>query len=425
MLPKSYVHAERSPTLVKLSGPFGTKVSAQLTLVSGHIINPKSPNERHTSVLLNCAVTEHLVNDVALLSFNDYQTIRCGLNELLPEVQLLTHANVRYSDPGIGSASAQNSSRLENIVVNNVDLNAVNRGKLIKTTKDLSHIPLGADVERLKTVNDFRAVQLIDESFKPLWELSKVPGSGFVKDANNHLLFREKVIGRFKILQLVLPVDKRLEVIGVAHDSLWSLHFGIVKTTQRIQAHFYWPYMKEDVETYVKSCQPCQKHMGITKAARIPISPVVRAERSFESMYCDLIGPLDLESVRKHKYILSLVDSCTRWVESVPLKTVTAKETCDALLSIFTRTEIPRVLITDIATNFVSGLSEELNHRLGIEIRHSTDYHPERNSLVERWKKTLKYMLHHLVLANKPREWDLHLPYLLWEYREYPTPQEV
>jgi hypothetical protein len=100
----------------------------------------------------------------------------------LPEGKLLTHTNVRYSDRDIGSASAH-SSRLENIVVNNVDLNAVNRGELIKTTMDLSHIPLGADLERLKTVNDFRAVQLIDESLKPLWELSKVPSAGFVKDA--------------------------------------------------------------------------------------------------------------------------------------------------------------------------------------------------------------------------------------------------
>jgi hypothetical protein len=78
MLPKSYVHGEHNPTLVKLSEPFGEKVSAQFTLLSGHIVNPKSLNKRNTSVLLNCAVTDHLLNDVALISFKNYQTLRCG-----------------------------------------------------------------------------------------------------------------------------------------------------------------------------------------------------------------------------------------------------------------------------------------------------------------------------------------------------------
>jgi Integrase zinc binding domain len=147
-------------------------------------------------------------------------------------------------------------------------------------------------------------------------------------------------------------------VIRVAHDSLWSLHFGIVKTTQRIQAHFYWPYMKTDVETYVKSCEPCQKHLGITKADKIPISPVVRAEQSVEVMYCDLIGTLDPESDRKPKCILSLVDNCITEVETVPLKAVMTKETYDTLLSVSTRTDIPQVLLTDDTTNLVSDLME-------------------------------------------------------------------
>src|SRR5206468_11227469 len=111
---------------------------------------------------------------------------------------------------------------------------------------------------------------------------------------------------------------------------------------------------------------------------------------------------------------------CTRCVEAVPLKSLTAKELCDSLLSIFCRIGIPRVIISDNGTNMVAGLTQELYARLGIELRRSTVLHPEGNSLVERFNANLKHMLHHIVNSEQPREWDKRLPYLLWAYRELP-----
>ena len=199
------------------------------------------------------------------------------------------------------------------------------------------------------------------------------------------------------------------------------MHFGMRKTIQRIEAHFFWPTLIRDVKSYVKSCGLCQKRLRRTKFDRVPISPVVRANSSFEQVNIDLIGPLEHKSSRGHKYILCLIDSCTRWVEAVPLKTLTAKETCDALISIFTRIGVPNILIGDNGTNMVSGLNKELNRRLGIEARYSTPGHPEGNSLVERWNQCLKRMLNLVVNSASPRDWDRQLPFLLWAYRELPN----
>ena len=131
-----------------------------------------------------------------------------------------------------------------------------------------------------------------------------------------------------------------------------------------------------------------------------------------------MIGPLSPKFGRGHTYILCLIDVCTRWVDACPLKTLTAKETCDAPLIIFTRIGLPRVIISDNATNMVSGLTTELYKRLGIELRRSTPFHAEGNSFVERWNQNLKHMLHHVVNSDKPRDWDKKLPYLLWAYRD-------
>jgi len=105
-------------------------------------------------------------------------------------------------------------------------------------------------------------------------------------------------------------------------------------------------------------------------------------------------------------------------VEAAPLKTLTAKETCNALLVMFNRISIPRVIISDNGTNFVSGLTQELYRHLSIELRRSSPLHPEENSLVECWNANLKHMLHHVVIGHKATDWDLKLSYLLWAYRE-------
>ncbi|GFT49016.1 retrovirus-related Pol polyprotein from transposon opus [Trichonephila clavipes] len=54
----------------------------------------------------------------------------------------------------------------------------------------------------------------------------------------------------------------------------------------------------------------------------------------------DLIGPIDPPSSKGHKYILCLVDQHTRWGEAVPLTSLSAKVTREALLNIFSRNEI-------------------------------------------------------------------------------------
>ncbi|GFU12712.1 retrovirus-related Pol polyprotein from transposon opus [Trichonephila clavipes] len=54
----------------------------------------------------------------------------------------------------------------------------------------------------------------------------------------------------------------------------------------------------------------------------------------------DLIGPIDPPSSKGHKYILCLVDQHSRWGEAVPLYSLSAKETCEVLLNIGSRTEI-------------------------------------------------------------------------------------
>ncbi len=48
------------------------------------------------------------------------------------------------------------------------------------------------------------------------------------------------------------------------HDSLYSGHMGISKTLKKIQTRFWWPKMREDAQTYVNSCDVCQRSKAPT-----------------------------------------------------------------------------------------------------------------------------------------------------------------
>ncbi|GFV02668.1 hypothetical protein TNCV_2743411 [Trichonephila clavipes] len=133
----------------------------------------------------------------------------------------------------------------------------------------------------------------------------------------------------------------------------------------------------------------------------------------------DLIGPIDPPSSKGHKYILCLVDQHTRWGEAVPLTSLIAKVTCEALLSIFSRTGIPNVVASDNGTNFAAELTKEFEKRIGSSPRFSTPGYPQSNGLVERFNRTLKNMLHNVV-RDEGRGWHLQIPYVLWAYREIP-----
>src|SRR5215469_15427005 len=117
-----------------------------------------------------------------------------------------------------------------------------------------------------------------------------------------------------------------------------------------------------------------------------------------------------------------LVDYATSWCELVPLKTLTAREACDALLRIWTRTGIPQVTISVNGTLFKAGLTQELHRRFGVKTRYSTPLHPQANGRAERMVQVVKHMLHHLVKNTKqPGDWPQRLPWLEFCIREAPS----
>ncbi len=122
----------------------------------------------------------------------------------------------------------------------------------------------------------------------------------------------------------------------------------------------------------------------------------------------DLIGPLE-RSAQGYRFALVLVDYATRYPEAVPLRSISAKSVAEALFRIISRVGIPKEIITDQGTAFMSRTLNELQGLLGIKsVR-----------LVERFNCTLKTMVRKFVKEDA-KNWDRWLEPLLFAVREVP-----
>ena len=217
--------------------------------------------------------------------------------------------------------------------------------------------------------------------------------------------------------QLVLPKQCRKTVLHLAHTIPLAGHMGRDKTTRRILQRFYWPTVYKDTADYCRSCAECQKSRDL-RMRRAPLVPLPIIKEPFERIAMDIVGPLP-RSQSGNRFILVICDYATRYPEAVPLRTINAENIAEELVKFFSRVGIPKEILTDQGSNFVSQLLTEIYRLLHIHPIRTTPYHPQTDGLVERFNKTLKSLLRKTAV-DVGKDWDKLLPYLLFAYREVP-----
>ncbi|KAL3875881.1 hypothetical protein ACJMK2_033790 [Sinanodonta woodiana] len=190
------------------------------------------------------------------------------------------------------------------------------------------------------------------------------------------------------------------------------------ETKARITAALYWSGMFGDIQRHCQTCDVCQKTARRTGKEGAPMVCPTIVSDPFVKIAMDIVGPLQ-RTKAGHEYILTIIDEATRYPEAIPLKDIEAKTVANALIGLFSRVGIPKVILTDQGTNFTSTLLKELYNMLNIKGITTSPYRTELNGNVERFNGTLKAVLKKLCSTNS-EEWDVMLPYALFCYREVP-----
>lgn len=163
------------------------------------------------------------------------------------------------------------------------------------------------------------------------------------------------------VKQLVVPVKYRNDILKLAHESVFGGHLGTQKTADKVMSQFHWPGLIADVKRHCASCDQCQRTTAKGKVKREPLVEMPLIETPFSRVAIDLIGPINPSSERWYKYILTVIDYATRYPEAVPLKNIETETVAEAMVEIFSRVGVPREVLSDQGSQFLSGLMKEVS----------------------------------------------------------------
>ena len=101
----------------------------------------------------------------------------------------------------------------------------------------------------------------------------------------------------------------------------------------------------------------------------------------------------------------------------MPLKSLHAKNVCEALLQIWQFTGVCSNISTDLGRNLCCQLMRELQKQMGCTPRFNSPMHPQSTGLAERGVGNVKSIIGKLALEH-PTQWHRYLPSVLWALRE-------
>ncbi|KAL0381912.1 UNVERIFIED_CONTAM: Transposon Tf2-11 polyprotein, partial [Sesamum latifolium] len=168
--------------------------------------------------------------------------------------------------------------------------------------------------------------------------------------------------------------DLRKSLISECHDTLWAGHQGEERTYALVQRAYYWPQMRDDVETYVRTCLICQQDKA--------------------------------DHQKKAGSIIVVVDRLSKYATFIAApKHVTAEGTAHLFFKhIVKYWGLPRDIVSDRDSRFTGVFWTELFKILGSKLSMSSSYHPQSDGQTERFNSMLEEYLRHFVRGTQ-KDW--------------------
>jgi len=167
-------------------------------------------------------------------------------------------------------------------------------------------------------------------------------------------------------------------------------HIGQKKLNCLLKQHVFWINQASDCNELCSSCVICLKRKSLKSLRHNKSS--IDAEKPFEKICIDIAGPLPDHQGKK--YLLGIVDSFSKFVALVPLRSLHSEEITSALfekwISIFGP---PKILHSDQGPNLNSRTVKELCDYFNITKTKTAPYHPQSNGICERLFRTVKNMM--------------------------------
>jgi hypothetical protein len=202
--------------------------------------------------------------------------------------------------------------------------------------------------------------------------------------------------------------------IATFHTSTLGWHSGIQATYQRLKKVFYWPGMKQEVESYVRQCRVCQQ--AKPELCKYPglLDPLPIPQQSWADISMDFIE--GLPKCNGFSVILVIVDRFTKYAHFFPVKhPYSAASIAQLFLDNIVKLHgVPKSVVSDRDKVFTNSFWTELFKLLNTDLKFCSAYHPQSDGQTERVNQCLEMYLCCVVQAT-PTQWHKWLSLVeLW-----------
>jgi hypothetical protein len=208
-------------------------------------------------------------------------------------------------------------------------------------------------------------------------ELTKYPDRELAQLINDRLLKKH-----------VAEREQQLKIVRSTHA---RGHFGAEKIYNLIwNDGYYWPGLRKDCQQVVSCCRSCLQY-NVGREGFRPVQSM-RAVSPWDHIAVDCAVNLP-ETAKGHKNIFILVDLATRFVITLPLKSMEMLELSEKLYMVLCMFGPPKIMQSDNGTEFINALISKLMQAAGVDHRQVASYNPRANGLAERTVGTVKRTL--------------------------------
>ena len=217
--------------------------------------------------------------------------------------------------------------------------------------------------------------------------------------------------------KLVVGADPAVkqQLLQLFHDSSIGGHSGIQVTKKRIGSVLYWKGMTKDVRNHVRTCAVCQRNKPDLSLPAGLLQPLPIPNAIWEDISMDFIE--GLPKSRGKDSILVVVDRLSKYAHFLALAHPFSAATVAQVYfeQVFKLHGLPKNIVSDRDSIFLSRFWQELFSLLKVAIHMSSAYHPQSDGQTEVVNRCLEGYLR-CMTGEKPQEWVLWLPLAEWWY---------
>ena len=206
--------------------------------------------------------------------------------------------------------------------------------------------------------------------------------------------------------RVVIPGKLRKTVLEMLHVT----HAGMTGMKMLARSYVWWPNLTGDIENLVKTCASCNKHGK--SLPTLEDHPWCKPSGPWQRIHMDYCGEF-----LGHMWLV-LQDAYSKWPEIHLMLSTKAGPTIKALRSIFSRTGIPCVVVSDQGPQFKADEMKAFMKINNIRFILAPTYHPRSNGLAERLVQTFKLAMKKMFESNV--DLNQNLDNFLMTYRNTP-----